>query len=260
MMNDMDRPLILISNDDGIEAPGIRELALIAQDMGDVYVVAPMTPQSGQSSAMTVNAPLRVKQHVAAGFGGNVKVYSVSGTPVDCVKLALNRILPRRPDIMLCGINHGSNAGNNLIYSGTMGAVMEACMAGIASVGYSLTDHAMDANFSVTVPFIKEITRRVIAKGLPSALCLNVNFPVGKVIKGMKVVRSAASHWSEEYREYIDPHGIPFYWLTGSQINEEPGATDTDLYWLDRQYATIVPATPDQTNVAAIEAIADVFE
>ena len=255
----MDRPLILISNDDGIAAPGIHILANIAQEMGDVYVVAPQNPQSGMSSAMSVNTPLRIKQHDATDYNDNVKLFSVSGTPVDCVKLAFNRILPRRPDLMLCGINHGSNAGNNLIYSGTMGAVMEACMAGVPAVGYSLTDHAMDADFSAAIPYIKDITRRVIAKGLPAALCLNVNFPAGDVIDGIKVVRSAASHWSEEYREYIDPHGRPFYWLTGSQVNEEPDATDTDLYWLNRHYATIVPATPDQTNVAAITTIADIL-
>lgn len=245
-------PLILISNDDSVAASGIYVLARIAQQFGDVYVVAPAAPQSGMSSAMTVNAPLRVKQHDSSDYGDNVKIFDVTGTPVDCVKLAMNNILPRHPDLMLCGINHGSNAGNNLIYSGTMGAVMEACMMGVPAIGYSLTDHSMSADFSQAEPIIEKITRKVIANGLPKNVCLNVNIPDNVEIKGMKVVRSAASHWTEEYREYIDPHGRPFYWLTGTQVNEEPDATDTDLYWLSQHYATIVPCTPDQTNLSAI--------
>ena len=252
-------PLILICNDDGIDAPGIHVLARTVASMGDIYVVCPSRPQSGMSSAMTVNSPLRIEEHENAADYENIKVYSVTGTPVDCVKLALNRILPRRPDVMLCGINHGSNAGNNLIYSGTMGAVMEACMAGIPAVGYSLMHHSMAADFSRTLPYIEKITKAVIANGLPHDVCLNVNFPAKVDIEGLKVVRSARSHWTEEYQEYLDPHGKPFYWLTGEQVNEEPEATDTDLYWLARNYATVVPATPDQTNTAVIDAVADII-
>lgn len=251
----MEKPLILISNDDGIAAPGIHVLARIAQQLGDVFIVAPDSPQSGMSSAMSVNTPLRVKPHDNTDYNDNVNIFSVTGTPVDCIKLAMNNILPRRPDLMLCGINHGSNAGNNLIYSGTMGAVMEACMIGIPAVGYSLMHHSMAADFSQTVPYIEKISKAVLSKGLPSGLCLNVNFPVKVAIEGLKVVRSAKSHWTEEYREYIDPTGRPFYWLTGKQINEEPEATDTDLYWLGRNYATVVPVTPDQTNPAAIQTV-----
>lgn len=253
-------PLILISNDDSINAPGIHLLARIAAQFGNVYVVAPATPQSGMSSAMTVNAPLRIMQHNITELGENVKFFDVTGTPVDCVKLAMNNILPRHPDLMLCGVNHGSNAGNNLIYSGTMGAVMEACMAGIPAIGFSLTSHSMDADFSKAAPLIEKIISIVIANGLPSNVCLNVNFPAKVEIKGMKVVRSAASHWTEEYCEYTDPHGRPFYWLTGKQINDEPDATDTDLYWLSQQYATIVPATPDQTNLSVIDALVNIFK
>lgn len=256
----MERPLILISNDDGIAAPGIHVLARVAQQFGDVYIVAPANPQSGMSSAMSVNTPLRIVQHESAGYDDNVKVFSVSGTPVDCVKLSQHNILPRRPDLMLCGINHGSNAGNNLIYSGTMGAVMEACMIGVPAVGYSLMHHSMKADFSQAVPFVEKITRAVLASGLPSGVCLNVNFPAKVTIEGMKVVRSAKSHWTEEYREYIDPHGKPFYWLTGEQVNDEPDATDTDLYWLSRNYASVVPATPDQTNVGAIAKVQSVID
>lgn len=253
----MDRPLILIANDDGIAAPGIHVLARIAQKLGDVYVVAPATAQSGMSSAMTVNTPLRIKEHDNTDYKEGVRIFSVSGTPVDCIKLAMHNILPRRPDMMLCGINHGSNAGNNLIYSGTMGAVMEACMIGIPAVGFSLTHHSLAADFSRAIPLVDKISRAVLDKGLPEGVCLNVNFPAKVEIEGLKVVRSARSHWTEEYREYTDPAGHPFYWLTGKQINEEPDATDTDLYWLGQNYATIVPVTPDQTNTAIIPTITE---
>lgn len=255
----MKRPLILICNDDGIAAPGIHVLARIAGQYGDVYVVAPDAPQSGMSSAMTVNSPLRIISHENIDYADNVNLYSVTGTPVDCVKIAMHNILPRRPDLMLCGINHGSNAGNNLIYSGTMGAVMEACMVGIPAVGYSLMHHSMKADFSEAVPFIEDITKAVLTKSLPDGVCLNVNFPAKVKIEGLKVARSAKSHWTEEYKEYIDPHGKPFYWLTGDQVNDEPEATDTDLYWLGRNYATIVPVTPDQTNIAVIPAVSAVL-
>lgn len=251
----MERPLILICNDDGISAPGIHVLARIAQRYGDVYVVAPDAPQSGMSSAMTVNSPLRIVKHDNFDYPGNVMLYSVTGTPVDCIKIAMHNILPRRPDLMLCGINHGSNAGNNLIYSGTMGAVMEACMVGIPAIGYSLMHHSMQADFTETVPLIDKITKAVMTNSLPDGVCLNVNFPAKVKIEGLKVARSAKSHWTEEYKEYIDPHGKPFYWLTGDQVNEEPESTDTDLYWLDRNYATVVPVTPDQTNTSVIPAV-----
>lgn len=256
----MQTPLILICNDDGIAAPGIHVLAGLAQHLGDVYIVAPATPQSGMSSAMSVNTPLRIRGHENTDYNDNVRIFSVTGTPVDCVKLAMHHILPRRPDLMLCGINHGSNAGNNLIYSGTMGAVMEACMIGIPAVGYSLMHHSMKADFSQAEPLIEKITRAVLAKGLPAGICLNVNFPANVEIGGFKVVRSAKSHWSEEYREYIDPSGKPFYWLTGEQINDEPDAADTDLYWLDRSYASVVPVAPDQTSVPAIAEVSSIID
>lgn len=248
----MDRPLILICNDDGVDAPGIRTLADCVAGMGEVYVVAPDRPQSGMSSAMTVNAPLRIRQH---GAYNGMNTYSVTGSPVDCVKLAMHHVLPRRPDIMLSGINHGSNSGNSAIYSGTMGAVFEACMVGIPAVGYSLLDHSMGADFSECLRFIKSVTGAVLRDGLPQDVCLNVNFPSKVRIEGLKVVRAARSHWSEEYRRYDDPHGKPFYWLTGRQVNEEPDSDGTDLYWLERNYATVVPCRPDQTDVRAISLI-----
>lgn len=246
------RKLILISNDDSVNASGLHRLVEAVAPMGDVVVAAPAEPQSGKSSAMTVNDALRVEEHEPIACA---RVYSVSGTPVDCIKVALHHLVPRRPDLVLAGINHGSNAGINIIYSGTMGAVLEGCMQGIPSVGYSLLSHAMDADFSECYPWVKRITRAVLEHGLPHDVCLNVNFPAKVKIEGARVVRAARSHWSEEYATYTDPHGRPFYWLTGKLINEEPESEDTDLYWLDRNCASIVPAHPWQDDTAAHAAV-----
>lgn len=185
------RPLILITNDDGIEAPGLFHLIDCVAELGDIVVVAPARPQSSQSSAFTVNAPLRVRDH--AGYHG-ATMHSVDGTPVDCVKLSMHHILPRRPDLILSGINHGSNAGNSLIYSGTMGAALEGCMQGIASVGFSLLHHSLKADFSECTPYVTDMARRVLDHGLPHDVCLNINFPAKVHIEGMKVVRAARSH------------------------------------------------------------------
>lgn len=247
----MEKPLILICNDDGIKAPGLMTLIDCVKDLADVVCVAPDDARSGQSSAMTFNQPLRINGH--PDYNG-AKMYSVNGTPVDCVKLAMHNILDRRPSMMLSGINHGSNAGCNIIYSGTMGAAMEACMAGIPAVGYSLLSHSWDADFSECLPYIRHISERVLAEGLPDGVCLNVNFPAATAVRGLKSVRAARSHWTEEYRRYEDPHGKPFYWLTGSIINEEPDAADTDLYWLDRGYGTVVPARADQNATDLLRA------
>lgn len=250
------KPLILITNDDSIEAKGLRHLVDCVRNMGDVYVVAPNQPHSGQSSAFTVNAPLRIIEH--PDYNGAM-MRSVTGTPVDCVKLAMHHVLPRRPDIILSGINHGSNAGNSIIYSGTMGAAFEGCMLGIPSVGYSLLHHSLQADFSECTPFITDFTERVLAQGLPQGICLNINFPAKVKIEGAKVVRAAKSHWTEEYQEYLDPHGKPFFWLTGRIINEEPENPETDLYWLERNYATVVPARADQNATDTIPAIGNLL-
>lgn len=252
----MEKPLILITNDDGVAAPGIHFLAQWVREMGEVYVVAPTSARSGMSSAMTVNSPLRIVEREGYEFG---RLFAVDGTPVDCVKLALHTILPRRPDILLSGINHGSNAGNSVIYSGTMGAVFEGAMAGIPSVGYSLLSHSMNADFNECRRYIERITKAVINKCLPADVALNVNFPAKVKIEGMKVCRAARSHWTEEYQQFTDPHGKPFYWLTGEQINEEPDATDTDLYWLGKNYASVVPVVADQTATNAIASLAQLL-
>lgn len=252
MEQNCDKPLILISNDDGVTAPGLFRLIECALEFGEVWAVAPDTGKSGQSSAFTPNMALRIKEHES--YMG-ARIFSVSGTPVDCVKLAMHAIVPRKPDLLLSGINHGSNAGNSVIYSGTMGAVFEGCMEGIPSVGYSLLHHSWKADFTECIPLIKEITGKVLSNGLPEGICLNVNFPSRVKIEGVKTVRAARSHWTDEYQEYTDPHDKPFYFLTGRQVNEEEGDPGTDLYWLERNYATIVPCTASQN--AANEIISD---
>lgn len=252
----MDKPLILISNDDSIDAPGLLVLVDCVRHLGEVWVVAPEHPHSGQSSAFTVNEPLRIKEY--PDYHG-ARMRSVSGTPVDCIKLSMHHIVPRRPALVLAGVNHGSNAGNSVIYSGTMGAVFEGCMHGIPSVGYSLLHHSLAADFSQCLPYITAVTERVLAKGLPAGVCLNINFPAKVKIEGMKVVRSARSHWTEEYQEYTDPHGHPFFWLTGRIVNDEPEATDTDLHWLGLNYATCVPVRPDQNAIDKMAGVASLI-
>lgn len=246
------RPLIFISNDDGINARGLFHLIDCVKEMGDIIAVAPDMPHSAQSSAISVEKPLRITRH--NDYRG-AQIYSVSGTPVDCVKLGLHAIVDRKPDLMLSGINHGSNSGNSIIYSGTMGAAMEACMAGIPSIGYSLLDHSPQADFTRTTGFITKITGNVIQHGLPKDVCLNVNIPANCKPNGIKITRAARGHWGEEYAEYTDPHGRKFYWLTGHFVNEEPESDETDIYWLDRQYVTVVPARPDQTAIDSINGI-----
>jgi len=248
------RPLIFITNDDGFEAPGLKHLVKIAATLGEVVVGAPDTPQSAKSSALTANAPLDINNRPAID---DTQVFSITGTPVDCVKVSMHAILNRKPDLLLSGINHGSNAAVNNIYSGTMGATMEGCILGIPSVGFSLLNHSMDADFRPLTPFITEIIKKVLINGLPDGICLNINFPADCDPKGLKVVRAARGRWTEEYADYSTPHGKPFYWLTGIFHNDEPDNPDTDEYWLARNYGTIVPIRPDQT---AADKISDIKE
>ncbi|MCM1066966.1 MAG: 5'/3'-nucleotidase SurE [Muribaculaceae bacterium] len=252
------RPLILISNDDSINAPGVHHLAECVRSLGDVYVVAPAHPHSGQSAALTVGAPLRIVEKPSTIDG--VRFFTVDGTPVDCIKLALHTIVPRKPDVVFAGINHGSNSGVNVTYSGTMGAVLEGCMEGIPSVGFSLLHHSMKADFSLSTAFVANIAAKVIAEGLPEGVCLNVNIPARVIPEGIKVCRAARGYWTDEYKRYLDPLGVPFYWLTGHFVNTEPDADDTDEYWLNRRYISVVPVAADQTDKDALKAVAALFE
>lgn len=243
-----EKPLILVCNDDGITAPGIRHLIQIMNGYGQVMVVAPDGPQSGKGHAITIDGILRVDPvHIDDGPQSE---YSCTGTPVDCVKLAVNVVLDRRPDLVVSGINHGSNASINVIYSGTMSAAMEGCLEDIPSIGFSLCDYSWEADFSAATPFIKKITEKVLADGLPSGTCLNVNIPKhqGKDYAGMKLVRQCRGNWEEEFDHRTDPRKRNYYWLTGKFVNYDHGAEDTDEWALENNFISIVPVKSDLTD------------
>ncbi|WP_290450545.1 5'/3'-nucleotidase SurE [Muribaculum intestinale] len=188
-------------------------------------------------------------------------MYSVNGTPVDCVKLAVHVVLKdMHPDILLAGINHGSNSAINALYSGTMGAVFEGCLLGADAIGFSYHSHDENASLAACAPVVEEVVGCVMKNGLPKGVCLNVNIPKCDKVAGIKTARAAEGYWTEEYAEYTDPHNRPYYWLTGRLHNAEPDACDTDLYWTDRGYASIVPCRPDQTAYTDISAIKSLFE
>lgn len=247
------RPLILVTNDDGITAPGIKVLVDIARQMGEVVVVAPDSPQSGMGHAVTISDPIRL--HPANVFDG-IEAYECSGTPVDCVKLAKHIVLKdRKVDLCVSGINHGSNASINIIYSGTLSAAMEASLEGIPSIGFSLLDHTYGANFQPGVPFIRDLIAFVLKHGMGKGNLLNVNIPVlenGQAIKGMKICRQANARWKEEFVEAIDPRGVKYYWLTGVFINEDEEA-DTDVNALEEGYISVVPSMHDLTNYPMLQ-------
>ncbi len=247
----MNRPLILVTNDDGITAPGIRALVEVAQELGDVFVVAPDSPQSGMGHAITIHDPIRL--HEAKVFEG-IEAYECSGTPVDCVKLAKNVLLKGRvPDLCVSGVNHGSNASINIIYSGTLSAAMEASLEGIPSIGFSLLDYSYDADFEQAKPFIKRIMTYVLQNGMMEGSLLNVNIPNLPTddIKGIRVCRQAEARWVEEFMENQDPRGQKIYWLTGKFENDDNGE-DTDVWALENGFISVVPSMHDLTNYKAL--------
>jgi 5'-nucleotidase len=246
----MQKPIILVSNDDSINAPGIKALVEVAQKFGDVVVVAPDSPQSGMGHAITIHDPLRL--HKVDVFDG-VEAYQCSGTPADCVKIAIDKILHRKPDLCLSGINHGSNASINVIYSGTMSAAMEAAIDGIPAVGFSLLDFAFDADFTAAKHFAEIVIRELLNNGLPNACLLNVNVPKLPIdeIKGIRVCRQAVAKWEEEFDKRVDPSGAAYYWLTGKFENKDKGE-DTDVWALENEYVSIVPVQFDLTNYHGI--------
>lgn len=245
-------PLILVTNDDGISAKGIRELVSIAQEYGEVLVVAPDSPQSAQGHAITIEQPVFVRESDV--FGEEVQAYECSGTPVDCVKLAKSVLLNGRvPDLCVSGINHGSNAAINIIYSGTLSAAMEASLEGIPSIGFSFLDYRADADFSTCRPYLRQLIQHVLEQGMPEGSLYNVNIPnlpEGQ-IKGVKVCRQAEARWVEEYVKGEDPRGRPYYWLTGKFVNEET-REDADANALQAGYVSLVPSHHDLTNYAAL--------
>jgi len=243
------KPTILVVNDDGITAPGIKALMDAMSEIGRVVVVAPDSPQSGMGHAITIGKPLRLdREEIYEG----IEMYRCSGTPVDCVKLAVNKIFKgQKPDLCVSGINHGLNNSINVLYSGTMSAAVEGAIEGIPSIGFSLDDYTLQADFSHCIKYVKELAQQVLANGLPQATLLNVNFPNTSNIKGIKICRQAAAKWAEEFDERVDPHKRPYYWLTGVfQLNDH--GEDTDVYALEHNYASVVPVQFDMTAHHAI--------
>lgn len=240
------KPLILVTNDDGITAPGIRTLIKVMNTIGEVVVVAPDNPQSGMGHAITVNATLHCKRE-RIDNGPQIE-YSTSGTPADCVKLAKHEILDRAPDLCVSGINHGSNSSINVIYSGTMSAAVEAGIEGIPAIGFSLCDYNWDADFSAVESYVEMITKNVLKQGLPKDVILNVNFPNLKKdeLKGVKICRQAKGNWEEEFDKRQNPAGQNYYWLSGKFVNQDKGE-DTDEWALANGFVSVVPVQFDLT-------------
>lgn len=246
MSQESTRPLILVTNDDGVTAPGIRNLVESIADLGDIVVVAPDSHQSGMGHAITISNILRMSPH---DFGmDGVEAYKTTGTPVDCVKLAIYKILKRKPDVLVSGINHGSNASINVIYSGTMSAAVEGALEGIPSVGFSLCDFAEDADFRASRIVARTVTKQVLAHGTPKGTCLNVNIPkvAPEDLKGMKVCRQGAGHWADSFEERQAPGGKTYYWMTGNFTDVDKGE-DTDEWALKHGYVSVVPVQYDLT-------------
>lgn len=241
----MTKPLILVTNDDGVMAPGIRHLVKYMMELGEVVVVAPDKPQSGMGHAVTITNPLRLEKITVDG--GHAE-YSCSGTPVDCVKLAVTQVLKRKPDLLVSGINHGSNSSISVIYSGTMSAAIEGAMEGIPSVGFSLLDYRFDADFTQAKKHILRVASNVLEHGLPEGICLNVNIPAvkEKEIKGIKVCRQARGNWNEDFDYRKDPRGKDYYWLTGEFVLYE-NSNETDEWALSNNYVSVVPVQFDFT-------------
>jgi 5'-nucleotidase len=240
------RPVILITNDDGIMAPGIRNLVEAVKDLGKVVVVAPDKPQSGMGHAITIGLPLRL--HPVTIFEG-VEAFQCSGTPVDCVKLAVDKVLHRKPDICLSGINHGANHSINVIYSGTMSAAVEAAIESIPSAGFSLLDHSVEADFTGARQYARLVVQQMLATNLDKHTVLNVNIPAvpADLIKGIRICKQAYAKYEEDFVERSDPNGKKYFWLTGEFINFDKGR-DSDVWALEHNYVSVVPVQFDLTN------------
>lgn len=255
----MAKPLILVSNDDGITAPGIRTLVKVMKKIGEVVVVAPNSPQSGMGHAITIGETLRLDRSTAFE---NVEAYECSGTPADCVKLAKHHVLKdRKPDLVVSGINHGSNSSISVLYSGTMSAAIEAAIEGLPAIGFSLGEFGHDADFSHTEEYIELIVREALKKGIPQGTALNVNFPKKskKALAGIRVCRQARAKWQEVFEERFDPNQRKYYWMAGSFVNFDKG-DDTDEWALANNYVSVVPCQFDMTAHHAIPLMNDEWE
>lgn len=241
-----DKPLILVTNDDGITAPGLRALIRIMNKIGEVVVVAPDSPQSGMGHAITVDNVLTCNP-ITIDEGPQLE-YTCSGTPADCVKMAISEILNRKPDLCVSGINHGSNSSINVIYSGTMSAAIEAAIEGVPAIGFSLLDFKWHADFRASEEFVKKITLNALLNGIPEGIVLNVNIPDLKKesIKGIKICRQANGYWKEDFDKRKSPFGKEYYWLSGQFVNKDKGQ-DTDVYALENGYVSVVPVQFDMT-------------
>ena len=241
-----EKPVILITNDDGVSAPGIRSLVEAVKDLGKIIVVAPDKPQSGMGHAITIGSPLRLHP---VNFFDKIEAYQCTGTPVDCVKLAVDKILHRKPDLCLSGINHGANHSINVIYSGTMSAAVEAAIESIPSVGFSLLDYRIEADFEPSKKFARIIVEKLLSEEQDKHMILNVNIPLAAIeeIKGIMICRQAYAKYEEDFIERHDPHGRKYYWLTGEFVNFDKGK-DTDVWALANNYVSVVPVQFDMTN------------
>jgi 5'-nucleotidase len=247
------RPLILVTNDDSISSKGIRSLYEAVLPFGDIIVIAPDSPQSGMGHAITINDPLRMEEVDALG---GVGVYSCSGTPVDCVKLGISEVMHQKPDLIVSGINHGANTATNVLYSGTMSAAIEGAMEGIPSIGFSLDSFDPRADFTVAMKVVEKIVKEALENGIPTGNCLNVNIPYVQEedFKGLKVCRQANAYWEDRFDKRLDHHNRTYYWLTGDFKDQEE-QTDTDVYWISKGYATVVPTQFDMTAYDIMEKI-----
>ncbi len=240
------KPVILITNDDGVTAPGISNLVEAVKDLGKIVVVAPDKPQSGMGHAITIGQPLRLQR--VHNFG-EIEAYSCTGTPVDCVKLAVDKVLHRKPDLCLSGINHGANHSINVIYSGTMSAAVEAAIESIPSAGFSLLDHSIEADFEGARIFARQVVEKMLSTKLDKHTVLNVNIPAlpANLLKGIKICRQAYAKYVEDFIARQDPHGRHYYWLTGEFVNFDKGK-DTDVWALANGYVSVVPVQFDLTH------------
>ncbi len=245
VIEDNDR-LILITNDDGLYAAGLRTLLEVAEEFGKVVLISTMESMSGMSQALTVKIPIRVKLLEETE---KHRIYACNGTPTDSVKLAINQLLERKPDWVLSGINHGANSSVSVLYSGTMAAALEGCLYNIPSAGFSLNDFSSKADFSICKEYIRIVLNAMVKHSLPEGICLNVNIPSvsDSEIKGIRVCRQAKGNWKEEFDKRKDPMGKTYYWLTGTFQNHEPDATDTDEWALANNYVSVVPIQIDMT-------------
>jgi 5'-nucleotidase len=246
--------LILVTNDDGVNAKGIKALTEVASEFGQVVVVAPHEGQSGMAHAITVKTPIRVDKIYDKDM---VSIFTCNGTPVDCVKMAINRLLPRRPDLLLSGINHGANSSTSVVYSGTMSAAIEGCINEIPAIGFSMLEFSKNADFTFAKTYVRKLVENVVKEKLPKGVCLNVNIPYlpERNIKGIKICRQNRGVWREEFDHRTDPAGHDYYWLTGTFEDLEPHAEDTDEWALKNNYVSVVPVQFDLTAYKYLDAL-----